>query len=230
MKVDPLKLAPSIRLTIFVCFIIELSIEPTVRTDIALVNDNGEIDPKKNNTNQAYVNFQLARISQTNFQNLLQSQKKQPPLAASSGNTNNSSSNNKKKPATKATEISRITTFNNSTNNYNFTSQPNSNTSLSVYNPFLIASQPMSLGSKFTDPHIYTQINSAPPYIEKGKQFQQQQDMSASAIAKNSEQQQLQQQANLSALNSANENSFTSLPPIISGKRIKLPLGPHRYL
>ena len=34
----------------------------------------------------------------------------------------------------------------------------------------------------------------------------------------------------LNTLNNADNNIVTSLPPIISGKRIKLPLGQHRYL
>jgi len=101
------------------------------------------------------------------------------------------------------------------------------NTPLSVYNPFLIASsQPLSLTSKFDPTSILANLPATAPALLTSKQQQQhQQHESLNTNISN-------KTANTSSQQTPGAESpiVTSLPPIVSGKRIKLPLGPHRYL
>lgn len=96
----------------------------------------------------------------------------------------------------------------------------NSSTSLSVYNPFLIAASHPPNKTTTLDPFFNSNFPSTAPPALNGKQdtISQQNENGNSDNSKTN------------ATNMTDNHFVTSLPPIISGKRIKLPLGPHRYL
>ncbi len=147
----------------------------------------------KLNENAGYINYQLGRNpNQKNYQSMTYSSQQ--------------STKSKKSSADQQLNHQSSTTSNTSPN-----------PSLSVYNPFLIASsRPLSLTTKFDTNSFLANLQSTAPASSKPPK----------EISNNN----TNNTANTSSQQTTESPILTSLPPIISGKRIKLPLGPHRYL